>query len=72
MKNLLDYRLLIPIVLFLGFAPFYPQPHIVEKIRMLLDGTLKKPIDGFDLVWHVWPFLLLAYRILRDIRQKSG
>lgn len=72
MKNLLDYRLLIPIVLFLGFAPFYPQPHIVEKIRMLLDGTLKKPIDVFDLVWHVWPFLLLAYRILRDIRQKSG
>jgi hypothetical protein len=72
MKKLLDYRFLIPIVLFLGFAPFYPQPHIVEKIRMLLDGTLKKPIDIFDLVWHAWPFLLLAYRIFRDIRQQTG
>lgn len=72
MKNLLDYRLLIPIVLLLGFAPFYPQPHIVEKIRMLLSGTLKKPIDIFDLVWHVWPFVLLAYRIFLDIRNHAG
>jgi hypothetical protein len=61
MKNLLSYQLLI------GFAPFYPQPHIVEKLRMLLAGTLKKPIDVFDLVWHAWPFILLFYRIITDI-----
>ena len=69
MKNLLDYRFLIPLVLVLGFAPFFPQPHIVEKVRMLFAGTLKKPIDIFDLVWHAWPFALLAYRIFQDIRQ---
>jgi len=67
MKNLLEYQFLIPIVLLLGFAPFYPQPHIVEKIRMLAAGTLNKPIDIFDLAWHAWPFLLLAYRISRDL-----
>jgi hypothetical protein len=67
MKNLLQYQFLIPLVLLLGFAPFYPQPHIVEKIRMLMAGTLKRPIDIFDLVWHAWPFLLLAYRIFQDI-----
>ncbi len=72
MKNLLDYRLLIPLVLLLGFAPFYPQPHIVEKLRMLMAGTLKKPIDVFDLFWHAWPFALLAYRIFRDIRRQAG
>ena len=72
MNNLLDYRILIPLVLLLGFAPFYPQPHIVEKISMLLDGTLKKPIDIFDLIWHAWPFLLLAYRLFRDIKEKTG
>ncbi len=72
MKNLLDYRLLIPLVLLLGFAPFYPQPHIVEKLRMLMAGTLKKPIDVFDLFWHAWPFALLAYRIFGDIRQHMG
>ncbi|MEI6208963.1 MAG: hypothetical protein WCP20_19470 [Desulfuromonadales bacterium] len=67
MKNLLDYKFLIPVVLLLGFAPFYPQPHIVEKIRMLMAGTLKRPIDIFDLFWHSWPFVLLAYRIFRDM-----
>ena len=72
MKYLFEYQFLIPLVLLLGFAPFYPQPHIVEKIRMLLAGTLKKPIDIFDLVWHAWPFVLLAYRILRDIRNHIG
>ena len=70
MKTLLEYPVLIALVLFLGFAPFYPQPHIVEKIRMLLAGTLKKPIDIFDLFWHAWPFALLLYRILRDLKLK--
>lgn len=67
MKELLEYKYLIPIVLLLGFAPFYPQPHIVEKIRMLMAGTLKRPIDIFDLVWHAWPFALLAYKVVQDI-----
>ena len=71
MKSLLNYRFLIPLALLLGFAPFYPQPHIVEKLGMLLAGALIKPIDIFDLAWHSWPFLLLAYRGVYDIRQKS-
>ena len=68
-NTILDYRFLIPIALLLGFAPFYPQPHIVEKIRMLMAGTLKRPIDIFDLFWHAWPFALLLYRVILDIRQ---
>jgi hypothetical protein len=72
MKGLLDYKILIPLVLLLGFAPFLPQPHIVEKLRMLSEGTLKKPIDIFDLFWHAWPFVLLAYRVLRDLRHQTG
>ncbi len=70
MNNLLDYKFLIPLVLLLGFAPFFPQPHIVEKIRMLMAGTLKRPIDIFDLVWHAWPFALVAYRIFRDVAHR--
>jgi len=66
MKYLLEYKFLIPFVLLLGFAPFYPQPHIVEKIRMLAAGTLNKPIDIFDLVWHAWPFALISYKFVRD------
>jgi hypothetical protein len=71
MKHLLDYRILLPLVLLLGFAPFYPQPHIVEKVRMLMSGTLERPIDVFDLVWHAWPFALLCYRICRDIGHRA-
>ena len=67
MNNLLEYKFLIPLVLLLGLAPFYQQPHIVEKIRMLIDGTLKRPIDIFDLFWHAWPFALLTYKVVRDV-----
>ena len=71
MKKLLGYPLLIPLALLLGLAPFYPQPHLVEKIGMLMAGTLRRPIDIFDLVWHAWPFGLLAFRISLDVRQQS-
>lgn len=67
MNYLLEYRFLIPMALLLGLAPFFPQPHIVEKIQMLAAGTLRRPIDIFDLIWHAWPFALLAYRIVRDL-----
>jgi hypothetical protein len=70
MKGLLEYRFLIPMVLLLGFAPFFPQPHIVEKIRMLMAGTLKRPIDIFDLVWHAWPFAMLVYKVVKDVATK--
>lgn len=70
MKDLLEYKFLIPVVLLLGFAPFFPQPHIVEKVRMLTAGTLKRPIDIFDLIWHAWPFALLAYKVVRDVTSR--
>jgi len=70
MKNLLNYQFLIPLVVLLGFAPFFPQPHIVEKLRMLLAGTLIRPVDIFDLFWHAWPFALLVYRISLDVTHK--
>ena len=72
MKNLLNYKVLIPLVLLLGFAPFWPEPHIVEKFRMLMLGTLKRPLDIFDLLWHAWPFALLAYRLVQDRQQQTG
>lgn len=67
MGSLLEYKYLVPLALVLGFAPFYPEPHIVEKLRMLFGGTLKRPIDIFDLFWHAWPFALLGYKIYRDL-----
>lgn len=48
-----------------GLAPFVPLPHLVEKIRMLGEGTLNKPIDIFDLLFHSAPFILLAIKLFR-------
>jgi len=49
----------------LGLAPFFPEPHLVEKLRMLAQGQLKKPIDIFDLFWHTWPIALVILKLIR-------
>ncbi|RMF17462.1 MAG: RND transporter [Candidatus Dadabacteria bacterium] len=57
------------LALLLALAPFAPEPHLVEKIRMLAHGELRKPIDIFDLCWHSSGLILLAIRLIRDARQ---
>ena len=47
----------------LGLAPFVPEPHIWEKLRMLATGTLSRPIDIFDLLMHAAPFLVAALKL---------
>ncbi len=55
----LPWAPLILISLLLGLAPFQPEPHLVEKLRMLIHGQLLLPLDIFDLVMHGAPLLLL-------------
>ncbi len=62
--------LLIPAVL-LGLAPFTPEPHLVEKLRMLSQGALHKPIDIFDLVMHGTPALFVVLKLVRMQLAKS-
>ena len=57
--------MLIVVALTLGLAPFSPQPHVVEKLAMLFNGTLSKPIDIFDLLLHGTPWVLLAIKLIR-------
>ena len=54
----------------LGLAPFVPEPHLWEKLKMLAAGTLARPIDIFDLVYHAAPWLLLAVRRARAARRR--
>jgi len=56
--------MLIVAALLLGAMPITPEPHLFEKIRMLMDGTLVKPVDMFDLFWHSWPILWIILRLL--------
>jgi hypothetical protein len=47
-------------------APFRPMPHVVEKLIMLKNGTLTKPIDIFDLFYHLVPTIVLLLKVYRD------
>lgn len=50
---------------FMMAAPFVPEPHLVEKMRMLMNGELSKAVDIFDLFWHLTPVTLLVIRLSR-------
>ena len=49
----------------LGLAPFVPEPHLWQKLKMLIDGSLVKPVDIFDLLMHGTPAVLLVLKLYR-------
>lgn len=66
LRNLLDKLPLAPLLIFsvlLGLAPFVPEPHLWEKLKMLGAGTLTEPMDMFDLLMHSAPALLLIAKL---------
>ena len=63
--------LAVPAV-FLALAPFAPQPHLWEKLNMLVAGTLVRPIDIFDLFLHGTPLVLLLVKLIRRWRRAAG
>ena len=58
--------------IFMALAPFAPEPHLLEKSRMLIHGELVKPIDVFDLFWHSFLLLLLGIRLIRFKSSTNG
>ena len=63
---------LIMISLLLGLAPFVPEPHVWEKLKMLFDGSLSKPIDIFDLCMHGTQWVLLGLKTMRYFTLKEN
>ena len=55
--------MLVVACLTLGLAPFTPEPHIWEKLKMLAAGELVWPLDIFDLLLHGLPWLLLIAKL---------
>lgn len=66
MKWLQDipYSLLIGAAILMALLPFQPEPHLVEKLRMLSEGNLSKAVDIFDLFWHSLPMMLLVTKFV--------
>jgi len=68
MLKYIDKIPLLPLTIaaiFMSLAPFTPEPHLIEKSRMLINGELSKAIDIFDLFWHSFLIVLLVIRLLR-------
>ncbi len=62
--------LLIVLCLTLGLAPFTPEPHLLEKLKMLASGELSELIDVFDLLLHGAPWLLLIIKLVLALTRK--
>lgn len=54
----------------MAIAPITPEPHLVEKLRLLAHGALVRPLDIFDLVMHAAPLVLVALKLWRKLRSK--
>lgn len=65
MKKVLEQTgLLVVMCLTLGLAPFFPEPHIVGKLRWVAGGAVgMQPLDWFDLLFHGFPWVLLLMSV---------
>lgn len=65
---------LLVVALLMALAPFMPEPHLWQKLKMLVAGTLTRPIDIFDLVLHGAPLIVLLLKLYRQLSLsgKSG
>lgn len=70
--RLLPFSVIIILCLTLGLAPFTPEPHVWEKIKMLVAGNLIRPVDIFDLILHGLPFILLLLKITEKMVYKKS
>mgnify|MGYP006379501621 FL=1 len=50
----------------MAMAPITPEPHLVEKLRLLIQGSLLRPLDILDLVMHATPLVLVGLKLWRQ------
>ena len=56
----------------LGLAPFFPEPHIWEKLKMLFAGMLTRPVEIFDFALHAAPWAVLLAKLTRMALKGQG
>jgi hypothetical protein len=69
--NAIPWTFLLPVTILLALTPFKPEPHLVEKLRMLANGLLTRPVDIFDLFMHGGPILLVFAKFLLERKKTS-
>lgn len=58
---------LVLVAILFAVAPPSPEPHLLQKLKMLAAGTLTTPLDIFDLLFHGAPLVLVIAKIYRMI-----
>jgi hypothetical protein len=64
----LPWTWLLLLAAWLAIAPITPEPHLIEKLRMLAQGSLVRLLDIFDLALHATPLLIVALKLWRQWR----
>ncbi len=73
MKVLNDWKLIAIACLTLGLAPFFPESHIVGKLKWIAGGAVgMQPMDWFDVLLHGFPWILLLRIITIKIFKKNA
>jgi len=62
---------LVLVAVFMALAPFRPQPHLWEKLGMLVNGRLTQAVDIFDLLWHSALIVLVLVKVILAKRKNA-
>tara|TARA_R100001369_G_scaffold63730_2_gene90722 strand:+ start:1182 stop:1397 length:216 start_codon:yes stop_codon:yes gene_type:complete len=66
-----NWKIVLLLCLILGLAPYFPEPHILGKVKWILGGAAgMKPMDWFDVVLHGFPLVLLIRLLVIKVLKK--
>lgn len=68
----IPWTFLLPAAILVALMPLKPEPHLFEKLRMLANGLLTRPLDIFDLFMHGTPLLLVLGKLFFEWRKANG
>ena len=68
----IPYIVLIGGSVLMAILPFSGESHLLEKLGMLMQGSLSKPVDIFDLFLHSSPMFLLAAKFILEQKSKKS
>ena len=72
-KQIKNIQLALVASLTIGLTPFFPEPHIVGKIRWVMGGAKgMEMMDWFDLLMHGAPWIILIFLVANYFLNKKS
>lgn len=71
MELINNWKIVLLLCLTLGLAPYFPEPHILGKLKWIMGGARgMRPMDWFDVLLHGFPFVLLIRWLVIKVLKK--